>query len=73
MAWVRGFACASEVLKRLDPTAAERALGRLRVALAAHLSDGGVWFNSHACVVTARRRWRRGGTTDPHETASSHQ
>jgi SAM-dependent methyltransferase len=54
--WVRGFACTSEVLKRLDPAAAERALGRLRVALAAHLSDDGVWFNSRAWVVTALRR-----------------
>jgi SAM-dependent methyltransferase len=56
MDWVRGFACTGEVLKRLDPTAAEQALGRLRAALAAHLSDDGVWFNSRAWVVTARRR-----------------
>ena len=56
MDWVRGFACTGEVLKRLDPTAAERALGRLRAALVAHLSDDGVWFNSRAWVVTARRR-----------------
>ena len=56
MDWVRGFACTGEVLKRLDPTAAERALGRLRVALAAHLSNDGVWFNSRAWIVTARRR-----------------
>lgn len=56
MDWVRGFACTSEVLKRLDPTPAERALGRLRAALAAHLRDDGVWFNSRAWVVTARRR-----------------
>jgi SAM-dependent methyltransferase len=56
MDWVRGFACTGEVLKRLDPTAAERALGRLRAALAVHLSDDGVWFNSRAWVVAARRR-----------------
>jgi SAM-dependent methyltransferase len=56
MDWVRGFACTSEVLKRLDPTAAERALGRLRAALAAHLRDDGVWLNSRAWIVTARRR-----------------
>ena len=56
MDWVRGFACTGEVLKRLDPTAAERALGRLRAALVAHLRDDGVWFNSRAWVVTARRR-----------------
>jgi len=54
--WVCGFACTSEVLKRLDPAAAARAVGRLREALAAHLSDGGVWFNSSAWIVTARRR-----------------
>ena len=54
--WVRGFTCTSEVLKRLDPAAAARAVGRLREALAAHLSDDGVWFNSRAWIVTARRR-----------------
>ena len=54
--WVRGFACTGEALKRLDPAAADRALGRLRVALATHLSDDGVWFNSRAWIVTARRR-----------------
>jgi ubiquinone/menaquinone biosynthesis C-methylase UbiE len=53
--WVRGFACTNAVLKRLDPAAAERALERLRDALAAHLSDDGVWFNSRAWIVTARR------------------
>ena len=54
--WVRGFTCTSEILKRLDPAAAARAAGRLREALAAHLSDDGVWFNSRAWIVTARRR-----------------
>jgi SAM-dependent methyltransferase len=54
--WVRGFACTSEVLNRLDPVAAARAVGRLREALAAHLNDDGVWFNSRAWIVTARRR-----------------
>jgi SAM-dependent methyltransferase len=53
--WVRGFACTSEVLKRLDPAAAARAAGRLREALAAHLSDDGVWFSSRAWIVTAHR------------------
>jgi SAM-dependent methyltransferase len=56
MDWIRGFAYTGEVLKRLDPAAAEHALGRLRVAVAAHLSNDGVWFNSRAWVVTARRR-----------------
>lgn len=54
--WVRGFACTSEVLKRLDPDAATQATGRLRETLAAHLSEDGVWFNSRAWIITARRR-----------------
>ena len=52
--WVRGFTCTSEVLNRLDPAAATRAVERLREALATHLSDDGVWFNSRAWIVTAR-------------------
>lgn len=53
--WVRGFTCTSERLKRLDPAAATRAVERLREALAAHLSDDGVWFNSRAWIITAHR------------------
>ncbi len=53
--WVRGFTCTSEALNRLDPAAAERAVGRLREALAAHVRDDGVWFDSRAWIVTARR------------------
>jgi SAM-dependent methyltransferase len=53
--WVRGFTCTNEVLKRLDSAAAARALARLREAFAAHMSDDGVWFNSRAWIVTARR------------------
>jgi SAM-dependent methyltransferase len=53
--WVGGFTFTSEVLKRLDPAAAARAVGRLREALAAHMRDDGVWFNSRAWIVTARR------------------
>jgi hypothetical protein len=30
-------------------------VGRLRGALAAHLTDDGVWFNSRAWIITARR------------------
>jgi SAM-dependent methyltransferase len=54
--WVRGFTCTGEVLKRLDPAAADRAVQRLRGGLAAHLNDDGVWFNSRAWIVTAHRR-----------------
>jgi SAM-dependent methyltransferase len=53
--WVRGFTSTSEALKRLDPAAADRALGRLREALGARLGDDGVWFNSRAWIVTAQR------------------
>jgi hypothetical protein len=54
--WVRGFTCTNDVLKRLDPVATERALKRLRETLAAHASGDGVWFDSRAWIVTARRR-----------------
>jgi hypothetical protein len=54
--WVRGFACTSEALKRLDPAAAADATGHLRAAFASHLSEDGVWFGSRAWIITARRR-----------------
>jgi ubiquinone/menaquinone biosynthesis C-methylase UbiE len=54
--WVRGFTCTSEVLKRLDSAAAARAVERLRQALSTHLSVDGVWFDSRAWIITARRR-----------------
>ena len=44
-----------EVLNRLDSAAAARALGRRREMLAAHMSGNGVWFDSRAWIVTARR------------------
>lgn len=53
--WIRGFTCTSEILRRLDPAAATRAVESLRVALAAHLSDDGVWFDSRAWLITAHR------------------
>jgi SAM-dependent methyltransferase len=53
--WVRGFTCTNQLLGRLDPAAAARAVERLRDALAAHMSDDGVWFNSRAWIVNARR------------------
>ena len=55
LGWVRGFACTKNVLDRLDPAATARALGRLREMLAAHASGNGVWFDSRAWIVTARR------------------
>jgi SAM-dependent methyltransferase len=56
MDWVRGFAFTREILRQLDSTAAERAVGRLHEALATHFSDDGVWFNSRAWIVTAHHR-----------------
>ncbi len=53
--WVRGFASTSDALNRMDRAAADRALGRLRAALAAHTSHDGVWFNSRAWIVIAHR------------------
>jgi hypothetical protein len=53
--WVRGYACTRGVLSRVDPAAAARALRRLREMLAAHTSGKGVWFDSRAWIVTARR------------------
>jgi SAM-dependent methyltransferase len=54
--WVRSFTSTRETLGRLDPDAAARALERLRELLAAHLSEDGVWFDSRAWIITARRR-----------------
>jgi SAM-dependent methyltransferase len=53
--WVRGFTCTNRALTRLDPAAAARAVEGLREVLAAHMSDDGVWFNSRAWIITARR------------------
>lgn len=55
LGWIRGFSSTSEALDRLDPTAAEEALGRLRALIAEHLSADGVWFDSSAWIVTAHR------------------
>ncbi len=54
--WVRGFACTNEVLRSLDPPSAQRSLERLRETLAAHAGTDGVWFDSRAWIVAARRR-----------------
>ena len=53
--WIRGFACISQTLGRLDPAAAAGALQPLREALAAHLDDSGVWFDSRSWLIAARR------------------
>jgi hypothetical protein len=56
LAWVRGFTCTNEVLRRLDPVSAKRALDRLRETFAEHAGADGVWFDSRAWIVEARRR-----------------
>lgn len=53
--WVRGFTSTSDALKQLDATSAARALGRLRAALAEHLREDGVWFDSRAWIIAARK------------------
>jgi SAM-dependent methyltransferase len=53
--WVQGFTCTRGALVRLDPPAAERALGRLEKTLAAHAAGDGVWFDAQARIVKARR------------------
>ena len=55
LAWVGGFVCAKEVLDRLDPTGSDLALERLREILVAHAREDGVWFDSRAWIVKARR------------------
>ena len=54
--WVGGFSSTRELLTRLDAGAAEQALGRLGETLAAHAGERGVWFDSRAWIVEARRR-----------------
>ena len=45
-----------DLLASLDAAAAEQALTRLRATLDAHRTDGGVYFDSRAWLVTAGRR-----------------
>jgi hypothetical protein len=55
LAWVRGFSTTANALRQLDPPAAEHALDLLRKTMADHLGADGVWFDSAAWLVTARR------------------
>jgi SAM-dependent methyltransferase len=56
LAWIRGFSSVKDVLERLDPASAEDCHERLRQALAAHVSAEGLWLDSRAWIVAARRR-----------------
>jgi SAM-dependent methyltransferase len=53
--WVRGFACTSDVMRSLNSASAELILERLRETLAAHAGADGIWFDSQAWIVRARR------------------
>jgi hypothetical protein len=44
------------LLAQLDATRTEHALDQLRTALAAHDTGSGVYFDSRAWIITARRR-----------------
>jgi SAM-dependent methyltransferase len=50
--FVRGFSCTRELLKGANAT---EALARLRAALEAHQRADGVWFDSAAWLITARK------------------
>lgn len=54
--FVGRFAVVSRVLGRSDRRTQASILAALRVALAAHESERGIWFDSRSWIVTARRR-----------------
>ena len=54
--WVSGFSSVNVVLQGLDPDSTARTREQLRQTLAAHASKDGVWFDSRAWIVAARRR-----------------
>jgi hypothetical protein len=53
--WVRGFADVKRTLQQLDPASREHALDRLIRTLEAHTRADGIWFDSRAWIVVARR------------------
>ena len=54
--WVRSFSTTSRTLDQLGPLDTRAAIERLRGVLTAHLGDDGVWLDSRAWIVSARRR-----------------
>ena len=54
--WVGRFSCVTDVLQRMDAGSTVKAQERLVQTLAAHATADGVWFDSRAWIVTARRR-----------------
>jgi SAM-dependent methyltransferase len=53
--FVAGFAIVRETVAHLDADRRERTMERLRELLAAHRQADGVWLDSRAWIVTARR------------------
>jgi SAM-dependent methyltransferase len=53
--WVRHFSCVNVKLRSSDAASRARTRKRLRRTLAAHASEDGVWFDSRAWIVAARR------------------
>lgn len=53
--WVSRFSCVAELVQRLETASRDRALEAVRQTLAAHASRDGVWFDSRAWIVAARR------------------
>jgi SAM-dependent methyltransferase len=54
--WVCRFSSTKEALRQMAPADRERALAALRETLKAHHTGRGVWFDSRAWIVAARRR-----------------
>jgi SAM-dependent methyltransferase len=54
--WVRHFSCVNIMLRSSDAASRARTRRRLHRTLAAHAGEDGVWFDSRAWIVTARRR-----------------
>ena len=53
--WVGGFASTKTALQGMRPADRERALAALSKTLEEHCTERGVWFDSRAWLVAARR------------------
>jgi len=54
--WVCGFSSVGDALRGMDTASTARVREHLRLMLVAHAGQDGVWFDSRAWLVTARRR-----------------
>ncbi len=50
-----GFSCVTGMRGRMPSADAERAIDAIRETLIAHTRKDGVWFDSRAWIVSARR------------------